>query len=501
MAHNVVRINAGPAGWTLARKPLGIFFGAMAVAVSGLPVGNYGQPITLALLLAGVVTLLSRPISWTSMLTTLIGLIFFIPIKRYTLPGSLPFNLEPYRIYVALMIVAWLVALMVDPRVRLRGSRFDLPIIGVMLTAVFSLAANPGRLGTSGVSVEAIKSLTFFLSFVLVFYFVVSVVHTPELVERIVKLIVGCGAVVAVLALIEYRTNFNLFNHLGSLPGLTYHDPKLDISSYARGGRLRVYGSAQHPIALAALLSMLLPLGAYLAFRYRSRWWTAAAAVTALGAATTVSRTGILMVCIELVVLFVLKPFEVRKILKYLPLALIVVAILAPNSIKGVYDSFFPKGGLISQQSQLVANNPNAQPRLADVGPSLRQFTHHPFLGIGFGTRVLPSDTILDDQWLGSLLEVGALGVFALLALFFRSVRLLGSAARKDDGPRGLLYAACAASITAFGFGMATFDTFSFIQVTYFFFLLLALGAVLLGLEGEDSSAPARLARARDDTT
>lgn len=476
-------ISADPRGltpWAAARKPLGIFLIAVAFVVFAMPTGSLGRPLTLVLLAGAVVVFLSQPIRWESLLVALVGVIFFIPIKRYTLPGSLPFNLEPYRVFVAAIVTAWLVALLVDPRVRLRRSGFETPLLGFLFVALVSLVANPGRLRTPGVSIEAVKSLTFFLSFVLVFYLVLSTVRSHDSVHRLLKVVVGSGALVAVLAVVENRTNFNLFDHLGFLPGLTYHDPRLDITNYDRGGRLRVYASAQHPIALAAVLVMLIPLGVYLARTYGRKMWWAATAMIVLGAAATVSRTGVLMLFVELVVLLVLRPRQTVRILRVLPLALLLVAIVSPNSVRGLYDAFVPRGGLIKEQSQLVANNPNAQPRLADVGPSLRKFSHHPFLGIGFGTRVLPSDTILDDQWLGSLLETGIVGVSLLLLLFFRSIRRLGSMARGDFSERGALCAALAASLAAFGVGMLTFDTFSFIQVTYVFFLLLALGAVVL---------------------
>ena len=38
---------------------------------------------------------------WSTLLIGLVLVILFIPIRRYTLPGSLPFDLEPYRVMVA----------------------------------------------------------------------------------------------------------------------------------------------------------------------------------------------------------------------------------------------------------------------------------------------------------------------------------------------------------------------------------------------------------------
>jgi type III secretory pathway component EscR len=78
------------------------------------------------------------------------------------------------------------------------------------------------------------------------------------------------------------------------------------------------------------------------------------------------------------------------------------------------------------------------------------------------------------------LLEVGAVGVGALLWLYVRSVGALGSRARREDGDLGWLLTALAAAITAFAVGMLVYDAFSFIQVTFVSFILLGLGCAAL---------------------
>ena len=87
---------------------------------------------------------------------------------------------------------------------------------------------------------------------------------------------------------------------------------------------------------------------------------------------------------------------------------------------------------------------------------------------------------ILDNQWLGSLLDVGALGVCALVWVFLAGYRRFVRVARADAGDDGWLAAALAAAAAAFAAGMLFFDAFSFIQVTIVFFFVLGLGAVLL---------------------
>jgi O-antigen ligase len=135
---------------------------------------------------------------------------------------------------------------------------------------------------------------------------------------------------------------------------------------------------------------------------------------------------------------------------------------------------------------------------VADLGPALDQAKARPVLGQGFGTRITDNGqtkaNILDNQWLGTLLETGALGVLAWIWLFFRTVRRLIARGRGDPSDLGLLRTALAGSILAFAVGLFTYDAFSFIQVTYVMFILVALSCVLDRLP--DETPPDRPARA-----
>ena len=113
----------------------------------------------------------------------------------------------------------------------------------------------------------------------------------------------------------------------------------------------------------------------------------------------------------------------------------------------------------------------------------------HLTLGQGFGTRQTDRSEagvnapILDDQWLGTLLETGFFGLIAWFWLFSSFYRRMMRAARADDSPRGWLFAGLAASMLAFAVSMATYDTFSFIQVIIIAFMLIGLGAAALTMK------------------
>jgi O-antigen ligase len=78
------------------------------------------------------------------------------------------------------------------------------------------------------------------------------------------------------------------------------------------------------------------------------------------------------------------------------------------------------------------------------------------------------------------LLETGAIGFVGWLWFFVRAVRRFGTEARRDPSERGWLLASLAAGVAAFAVGMLTYDTFSFIQITFLLFILVGMGSALL---------------------
>ena len=126
----------------------------------------------------------------------------------------------------------------------------------------------------------------------------------------------------------------------------------------------------------------------------------------------------------------------------------------------------------------------------------LDEASRTPLLGQGFATRQtgfnnpLRNAPILDNQWLGLLLELGIVGVLGWAALFVSSARRLGRASRRRAGPDGWLAAGLAASIVGFGVALFTFDGFGFIQATFIFWILISLSGCLLLSDSEGVSRP-----------
>ena len=423
---------------------------------------------------------------WEIQVALIVLTVLLIPLGRYELPGALPFNLEPYRVLVGLVALGWGASLLADPALRWKRIGLFGPLLMFQLAILASLALNTGRIEQYNILPEVIKNFSLMASFLMVLLLTASVVKTRDQLEVVVKTLVAGGGVVGLFALIQYRTGFNLFDHLGIIPVLDYVPGGLPGGLEARGGGDRVYASAQHPIALSAALVMLLPLGIYVGRRYGTRLWWLTAAVIGVAAFSTVARTGSTMLVAVLVVFIALKPREMLSLWKWALPFLIAVHFLAPGALGGLKSAFFPEGGLLAEQQS--AHSATSSNRLADAGPALHEWWHRPYAGYGFGTRITepanPKNNalILDDQWIGLLLEVGLAGALAFLWLMLRTVRRLGRAARGDPTEHGWLLAGLAAGILSCGIGMITFDAFGFSQVTFLLFFMIGLSVPAIRL-------------------
>jgi hypothetical protein len=495
-----VRTLAGSA----SRAPVGpaaAFLVCAAVAAAGIETSL--PVVKLAPVVFGAVALGATyrwALRWRSLVMITVLVILFIPMRRYTLPSSLPFQLEPYRLIVAFLALAWFTSLLIDPRVRLRRTGLEAPLGLYVATMVISMLLNAGRV--EAVSSILTKTLMFTASYFVIVYLLPSVLARRAEIDLVVRTFVIGGGLVGLAAIVESRTNYNPFDHLSRIMpflhlGQLPFQGGLDATGVARGGKLRAYASAEHPIALGAALVMLMPLALYLVKKTGQRRWWVCLVFMLLGLFAAQSRTGFLMLIVSIGIIVWYRRHQVKRYWPALLPAVVLIHFAVPGTLGTMVQSFFPKGGLIAQQT----NQSVGSGRLATLGPVLHsEFDPHPIFGEGFGTRISGDNgigvksnaPILDDQWAGVLVETGVVGAFAFGWLFVRCIRMLGRWARGRDDDEGWLAVALAAGIGGFGVGMFTFDAFSFIQVTFIFYILLALAGSL-----HARLAPAEAARGR----
>jgi len=431
-----------------------------------------------------------------------VAIVWFIPIRVYTLPGPGVAKLEPYRLMVLLLGIALLLGAASGAR-RIRTCGVGWPLLLLSVSAMISLAVNYSSFTERQLGTESIKAATYLLTFPIVFVLVASGVHSRADVERCVKAIVLGGAVVAFCAIVETRTGYNVFNHMRTVfPFL--HDTGFRATE-VRNGALRAEASAQHPIALGVALSLCLPLSLALATRMKDTGrrilFGGAALILMIGMVSTISRTAFL----ALAVMFLIGMMTERKrLMKLWPLAfilLIAAHTVLPGGMGRLYHSFFPKGGITAQQS--VRAGGVGSGRLADLSPALKLVQAHAFFGTGdplppppdlvqqaatTDDATPPDPIIFDDQYLTSIVGHGLVGLGAVLWLVGALVFTLTRAARRARGTLPVL-SALTASVAGFSAAMLTFDAFAFVQCSIFFFTIAALGLRLAHMHELDTAA------------
>jgi hypothetical protein len=384
--------------------------------------------------------------------------------------------------------------MLADPRLRIRRTFIDRQIGLFVVVALASLAVNPGRV--SAVSPVLYKAVALYAGMILLVYLIASIAVDTDTVLLVMKVIVVGGAVLAVTGIVESRTDNNLFDNLDQ------QLPFLEINNVYEQGFLprgqRAHASSVHSIEFGALLLMLVPLALVLAAATRqARWWLAAAILT-VGMTASLSRTPVLMMGGALLAGYLARSKEIKKLLPLVVPLVVIIHFAVPGTLGPLARSFFPQEGLIAQQNTRAGSG-----RIASIEPALQEeLATNPLLGVGFRTRVTsPEGTsvavnaiILDNQWLGILVETGIVGAFVLLWLFLRFVRRCIRLASHDYTTRGWLLAGLGSSVAAYAVGMLTFDAFAFTQVTFLLFVLLGLGAALVNQASEPQPPPPRLA-------
>jgi polysaccharide biosynthesis protein PslJ len=425
--------------------------------------------------------------TWTNMAVALALLVWLVPIKTYSLPVNLPFNLEPYRLFLLLLVFAWFIGLLGGrSQLSARGQAYSLGLLTLVLFATQIL--NFDEVNTATGEPEALKALSYFLSFILVYLLVTSTLDSLPAIDKLLRALVFAAAIVAVSALYDSRFTYNVFEHLHQwIPVLEYHPREVDAT---RGGLIRVYASAQHPIALSVALLMMVPLALYVAGRAatstRSWLWISAGILCAVGALATVSRTTVVMIVAMVIAALLLRG---RALVRYWPLLIVmpfVVHFVAPGAMGGIYKAFFPEEGLVSALGDRAGQTGSG--RIADLGPGFEIWRKSPLVGVGIGEQTIPAETapgvpenqapelIFDDQYLNTVVTMGTLGFVAVVWFVWGGVIKLARAARRRLGQPSDLLAACCISAAGFGASMALFDAFSFVQATLLFFLIVGIG-------------------------
>ncbi|WP_283139118.1 O-antigen ligase family protein [Rhizohabitans arisaemae] len=291
-----------------------------------------------------------------------------------------------------------------------------------------------------------------------------------ENLERIRRRLVAFGTFLAIIGILQYLFGLDISQYI-RIPGLAQQGDYASLLS--RDNLRRPAGTSLHPLEFGMVLGMLIPLAIHGA-RYapdgkRGRRWLQVGLIT-MAMFMTVSRSAFMALGIALVIILPLWTKQERR-------KAYLVGFLFLAAVQGLAP------GLVGTLRRLVSNigtDGSTRFRLQDYDAVFYYFPQHPWFGRGFATWLPKQYRILDNQYLVSLLDIGLLGVVALISLFVHSWVMARSVRKRCEDPAVQHLAQCFAAIIAMAaFTFGTYDTFAFPMASGMTFLMFGLCGAL----------------------
>lgn len=279
--------------------------------------------------------------------------------------------------------------------------------------------------------------------------------------EAVLRRLVLAGGIAAFTGILQFVTGAAIVDVI-RIPGLT---PNTALTSiYDRNGFTRAAGTSSHPIEFGVVLGMVLPLALHFALNDKTRGALARwlpVGLIAVAVPITISRSALVGVVVALLVVIPTWP-AVRRRISYLVIFGVVL---------GIYVAIPGMLGTLTRLFTDISNDGSARSRTDSYSLALEFIERAPLFGRGLST-FLPQYRILDNQYLGLLIEIGFVGTIALLALFLVAiVSAMVSRRTSSDQTTRSLAQALAAMVAAGAVSFATFDAFGFPQASSLVFL------------------------------
>lgn len=412
------------------------------------------------------------------LLAIVMGLVFLLPM-RYSF-AALSDAVTPAVAGGLALLWLWMVARLV-PGCRIDGAFQPVRLLGlfVMWSVVASWVATAARPISAVEDRQAAVGLAVMAATVGVMLFAADALTSRRAVRRVLQVVVlGC-ALNGLLALLQFNFAFDPFQYI-SLPGLAVQgDSAIYIGE--RSIFRRVGGTTSHPIELAVLEASVLPIALYFAMvhglsrRARVLWWTCVPLIAA-AILVAVSRSGLLVAAVVIALMLPVWTWRQRAVVASVLVAGGAVVKLLVPGLGGTFIALFRD----------AVSDPSILHRTGDYSAVWPYVIGSPVFGRGFRTFIPSTYDFLragypyvDNQYLMSLIETGAIGLLALLALVGGGVLVAGLSARHAQlADRRLAHALAVATVGA-AVGFVSFDAFAFQEIRMCTFLFIGCAGAL----------------------
>ena len=303
-----------------------------------------------------------------------------------------------------------------------------------------------------------------------------DMLKSRESIDRLLQILTYLVTFVAVLGIVQFITHFDISNYI-SIPGLTANGTLNTTAD--RSGFLRVSATTSHPIEFGVMVAAVYPLALHYALDDPRaskfvRWFVVA--ILTIAIPLSVSRSAILGITVAMIVLLISWPSSRRWMaLLVTPLILAGMRIAMPGLLGTLFSGF-------THQDDSIKG------RTDDYAVIGTYIDRSPFVGTGFGTFIPKTNIILDNQYLGSTVEMGYIGSGVLVVMMvvgFATAR--GIVRRAPDAATRSLGVSLSASILVLAVTFATFDGLGFPIAAALLFLLLGVTGALWRIVGGPS--------------
>ena len=437
----------------------------------------YGNAFLAAMAVAAVIVLLIALATPTESLMQLyVIVLILVPNAIQVALGG--FALTATRALAPAILGVFLIRLL-NGRESVRRSPLDLAIAFFALTLLvgFVLTTQSGDVSSKRYAIS--RLIAFAFEYFSVYYLVFWTVQGEAARRRMVAVAVAALGVAAGYGVLEAFTHHNFVNDLNT--GLAKEDVVRRI--FVRADLTRARSLYEHPISFGTALAMALPLALHLTSYARSERGRlisyAALAVMTVGLVASVSRGPYIAAILALACVFLFG--RTGRVRVKLVVTLTVAGIVAVTFAWPLFQRL-----LATFQIDASVNS-----RLVDYPLVMQIFRAHPIVGQGLGTLNPLSFQYVDNYFLKTLGELGAVGVAAMLILLVSIlVRLFLAGRRAPTGEERSLGVALFAAAVAFTFQTATFDSFSFSKSGGLYWALVAIGMSLAVEVGAISARP-----------
>ncbi len=402
-----------------------------------------------------------------------------VAVTVFVFPANIIFDPLGANGFVAMVLALILVGVWVasalwglhDPVIQRHPARLGLGIL--WLVTVASFVAMGGGPATVQGKLSAERWVITLLAITGIVCVTADFVRTREQLASLVRALVLGATFCAAVGIYQFFLHTDPVHYWTDLMvGMTDNGGRTTFQQ--RSQFVRVAGTTFTPIELGVVMVMVFPLAVWRCIYdpSRRRWVAWAQCLVILAAAVfTVSRSMILSLLAVTIVMVPFLPVVARRWAYILvPTGVVAVFALVPGMVATM---------LATITITTTSNDPSITTRLNNY-PRVEAMVHdRPLLGSGPGTY-LPVNAlkILDNEYLKVAVEMGLLGVFALIAFlvlptyaaFFAACNLRDPAMKALAG--GVAGAGLASVLVS-----ATFDSLSFPTFTIVF-------AFVAGLSG-----------------